>query len=779
MNCKKIAVVLLLMLTTWVVSGTPIAFTVKSGQLLVKKAAQSEWTTIDSSIEIVSSDSVRVDSGGEAECIIFDVIALKCKDSCLFIINADEKKASLTLIRGQIFFNKEMAAGDITFEVKAKGCIFTPVGTAAAVKITPKGDPSIAVLRGNMRLTKPDGGTVDVSAGNYCTFNVSANAFTPVKPLPPKAVEALESWSGVIREETALQAKEEGKTEEAPALQAVAAETPSAPVADPSTEKTTEPPSETPVEKPVSEAPKEEEKEEHVKEQADVAKPASPAGAEKQAEKEAPAEEKPEKGKKEPDKPQWEISAGMVTVDNEQWTRIAFGVDVPIWRFGIFFDLELFLDAQGNFSNKGWDFSSGKEAGYSLLRKIRYIRFNHPGDPVFIKLGGLDNVTFGYGFVVDRFTNMLHYPGEKLFGLQFDLNDLSPVGISLQTLIPDFKDFPNDGGILAARLAFKPFKMTEKPVLGGLSLAATVASDLNQYAPARDWDYSLHGSKWDRDEDNVTDSTYLYNMYKDYPYYDDLVQAHKNLGDYDTKVEHKDEWAKSAENKVVVLGGDLIAPIVNSKLVNLDLYGQAGVMVDDENDDQFYKGWGIGAPGVGLTVGPVWARLEYRRVEDYFEPGYFGTYYLDERIKRTPNVYVKEDSLPPNDLNGVFGLCGVNIKNFVTLSGTYQRLIGGEGEDKVLDQRAEGEANVGSAILERIPKINKVGCFFYQTHIDKKKNRPFFYQSPYTFWGYRLGVEVFQGASVIWETRYGWKWNSDGDELVDDKTVTIQAALTF
>ena len=45
----------------------------------------------------------------------------------------------------------------------------------------------------------------------------------------------------------------------------------------------------------------------------------------------------------------------------------------------------------------------------------------------YIKFGGLDNVTLGYGFVVNDFTNMLHYPDEKLLGLQFYLNDLGPI----------------------------------------------------------------------------------------------------------------------------------------------------------------------------------------------------------------------------------------------------------------------------------------------------------------------------------------------------------------
>ena len=113
-------------------------------------------------------------------------------------------------------------------------------------------------------------------------------------------------------------------------------------------------------------------------------------------------------------------------------------------------------------------------------------------------------------------------------------------------------------------------------------------------------------------------------------------------------------------------------------------------------------------------------------------------------------------------------LAGLNIKNFVIVSGAYQRL---SGEDKTLDQRAEGDISLGDAVLERIPKINKVEVFYYQTDIDKRKDRPFFYQSPTTYWGYRLGCEVIAGAFIVWETRYGWVWEDETKSKLDQKSL--------
>ena len=55
----------------------------------------------------------------------------------------------------------------------------------------------------------------------------------------------------------------------------------------------------------------------------------------------------------------------------------------------------------------------------SILRKIYYVRYGRPNDAVYVKIGALDNVTLGYGLIMDTYRNTLHYPGIKKTGLQF------------------------------------------------------------------------------------------------------------------------------------------------------------------------------------------------------------------------------------------------------------------------------------------------------------------------------------------------------------------------
>jgi len=60
-----------------------------------------------------------------------------------------------------------------------------------------------------------------------------------------------------------------------------------------------------------------------------------------------------------------------------------------------------------------------------IIDKLDYLYFNTMKDPVFLRLGQLSNVTFGSGFIVNHYSNMITYPlKEKKVGL--DLGIKSP-----------------------------------------------------------------------------------------------------------------------------------------------------------------------------------------------------------------------------------------------------------------------------------------------------------------------------------------------------------------
>jgi hypothetical protein len=248
-----------------------------------------------------------------------------------------------------------------------------------------------------------------------------------------------------------------------------------------------------------------------------------------------------------------------------------------------------------------------------------------------------------------------------------------------------------------------------------------------------------------------------------------------------------------------LVGGDVSLPLINGKVVRLDLYGQAASRVDK------VRGWGFGAPGLDLKAGPVWARAEYRHVQGLFQPGFFGTYYLDERLERYPVVHTKLDSLSDLNLNGVFGILGVNIAEVLIVTGTYQYLVGptDKGDtlrDKRTDQRYEATAGIGKKITDHIPKFKKLEGYISKSNVkaEPKYNTDgsirttgtgsdakvvyddFFDKTPYLYWGYRIGFEITKGASLVWDSRHGYRYKSRTDKrLGDNNTMSIQTVITF
>ncbi len=762
-------------LSTSAISNASFVVNVTSGEILIVNKQGSQKKVSPDSAILDSGDSIILASENQASISIEKNSRILCKGPLTAYLTSNNSAFQLALEDGQIFLDRNQPNDLSSVTITSRGYNFTPMGTAAAVRVSKSSQPATAVIKGKMKMQAPTGESIVVDEGNHGSVDQNGN-LTSGK-LPQSAIESLESWAKAGHESIAQKDTETVSTP--PAVSVMAPLTPAAPVSVPDTvssksEKSPEPADSSKVNanQPVNQT-------QPVAQGAAASVQANESGTEN--DKNAENEKKAESGKNADAIPgqagtTWEISAGTATVDNKQWTRVAIGADVPIWKFGVFFDVEMFIDDKGKVSDKGWNF---KDEPYdAITRKIRYIRFGHEQDPLFVKFGGLSNVTLGYGFIVDRFTNMLHYPDQKLLGLQFNLNDISPIGITLQTLIADFKDFNNDGGVVAARLAFAPFKMSEIPIVKGITFGGTYAVDINQYAPARDWDFRLDGAAFDRDKDVVLDGPYIDKIWQDASdtLTDEKRQKLIKNGEYDTLIENKDKWASREDDQFGLIGGDVGIPLIRSSLVNLDLYGQAGIREDLEH------GWGIGAPGLSLKVWKLWAGIEYRHVEGRFAPGYFGTYYLDERLQRDPFVATKEQLLVDDELNGVFGRLGFNVANVLIVDGAYQYMIGSDDSNK--DQRFEITGSIGDLIVKKIPRLTKAEIYYQKTRIGRElvsvnEFDSFFEKTPYMYWGYRIGIGIAQGASLVFDSRYGFKRGGDGYKMLPDNNISIQTAISF
>lgn len=731
----RLKLLLITGLVTTLFFSTAEAFNVVVDTGEVKVSRNGEQSSITDTGSISSGDTVKLDIPCRATVMIENSSRLLLQGPSSVVISGDSSFLKAELLQGQILLDRNEPHTLDSIVIIAKDYVFRPVGTLASVRITQSGNPSVAVVKGSMKMVSPANDELVVEEGKFGGIGSEGKLLSG--DLAPKAMNSLQGWAD--NSSGAPEKSDDQQSENA--AEPVSANAESAAGNETAPEKADTPKS-------------------------GNAAVSSPVSASANLSNESDAEETNEDGEEaenvkkpaEKQSPKWEIGAGVVTVDNEQWTRLAIGVDVPIWKFGVFFDLELFIDNEGKFSNKGWDFKD--EPLEAITRKIRYVRFGQEEDPLFVKVGGLSSVTFGYGFIIDRFTNMLHYPDEKQLGLQFYLNDISPIGISLQTMIADFKDFKDDGGVLGARLAFRPLKMTDIPIVSKISIGGTYAKDLNQYAPARRWKSEL-----------ADDEKILVEL-RDGGFMTDSLKSHLvNKGvDVDEKLGHVDEMnsAKKKEDDFGLIGGDIGIPIISTKFFGVDLYGQAGMRDDGEH------GWGIGAPGIAFKVWKLWGNVEYRKTRGRFTPGYFDSYYLDERLTRTPDVYTKEDLIPEEDLDGVYGKLGFNIANVLIIDGAYQYLL---GDNDTKDQRFEGTASIGELILQKVPKINKAEFYYSKSNIGVY-DEDFFEKSEFQYLGYRVGFEISQGASLIWDSRYGYKRNNEG-KLESDNFISVLTAITF
>ena len=766
-------------LVVCVQSGWPASFRVKAdtGVVLLWQAKTNYWAAIKDSAAVGFSDSLYLDDKYSATLSMGKGCALLIKGESRLCLKGSDTSAGIYFDQGQIFLKREAPNEVTSIKIVTHGCTITPVGTAAAVKLTKAGEPSVAVLKGAVRMESSKGESIVVEPGKFGTYSPESGAFKQGQ-IPPEAIAGLENWSGVSTEVAVAApapAVASPKNDSAKSTNnAVAAQTAAAPVQPAASAPVS---AARPLEKKVSDAPagtpeKSEEKPAVIGEaekKGPAAKPNGPTGI------------------------SWEISASSVTVGGQQWTRLAISPDIPIWKFGVGLDLELFLDEKGNFSRKSWEFDKDNWEE-SVFRKIKYLRFGHENDPLFVKVGGLSDVTLGYGFIVDRFTNLLYYPDKKLLGVQVYLNNISPLGVTLQTMTPDVQEFQNNGGIVAARLAIMPLKISAIPILKNLSVGGTYAIDLNEFAPARDWSFS--GNLNDKNANGKED--YDVSMRQAHNASDtSVVKRASQMGIIDTSTTLYpgiDTTYRDSVRRYALLGVDVGVPIIKTSLLGLEIYGQAGA-VADSNLFGHQTGWGFGAPGARLTVGPLVAQVEYRHIHGKFSPEYFGPYYLDERLHRypqPPGPTTKSDSLGNNSLDGVFGELGFNIINLVMIDGSYQYMA---GTNDALDQRFEAKGALGDAILKRIPKISKAEFYFYKTDINRTivvytgKGKPyllngkkiyddFFEMTPSLYWGYRVGFEITKGASIIWDTRYGYMWN-ESYRLVPNNQMIIQTAVTF
>ncbi|MCH7666847.1 MAG: hypothetical protein IH936_13065, partial [Acidobacteria bacterium] len=493
-------------------------------------------------------------------------------------------------------------------------------------------------------------------------------------------------------------------------------------------------------------------------------------------------------------------SIGSVTVDGEQWYRLSFRPDIPIGNWGFAFDIELFMDARGNFNDRGWEFGNSTQTLDTFLRKLYYVRYGKPKQDTYVRVGALDNVTLGYGLIMDHYTNALEYPGIKKTGLQFQLKNVGGSNVEIEGIVNNFQDFQEDGGVVGLRVSTR--------AAGKLELGVTYVVDINQYGGLLDRDGDGYPDvvdaypndkdlALDNDGDGVADALDgdddndgIYDIDAGSGLPEDtrqaLIDVSENFEGFsvDRTVTRRDPFNKrrADSDRFGILGFDARYPLVDSDQMEVVLYGQFAMLIDDDDElsnfeadaqgvargNRKAEGFGLAAPGVWLGLGPLSGQFEFRHFRKDFDGGYFDNLYELDRVRldEATGRARSKDALLDRDRSqtGIFGRIGTDLGGVLDASADYQYLAGGDDPK----QQVHGSARLAKDLLRNIPRLNRARAYYQKNNIGARLNEDgtdedgFFESTVDTFYGYEIGMEISVGVSVIWDTRYVFSRGADG-----------------
>ena len=512
----------------------------------------------------------------------------------------------------------------------------------------------------------------------------------------------------------------------------------------------------------------------------------------------------------------YSLSMGSVTVDQEQLYRLSLRPDFPMGRLGIGLDLELFVERNGDLGSRGWEAGSSTQTFDSILRKIYYLRYGRPNDAVYVKIGALDNVTLGYGLIMDSYRNTLHYPGIKKTGLQFRIANLVGTNIGLEGAINNLQDFQEGGALIGLR-AFG--------YVANIELGLTLAADLDQYSGLRDSDsdgvpdpidaFPDDGTlaldndadgvpdPLDNDDDNdgIIDADAGSGLSADIAAA--LLGLNANYGSAFPVDQDVDRHKPFNRNRVgrdffSILGVDASYPLIRDLGLELKLYGQFALLLDDDDalsnieaqqqgvypGNRQATGFGIAAPGLWLSLGPLNGQLEFRHFRRDFDSRYFDELYELDRAHldlATGQAQSKDARLGhSSDLSGFFGHLGTELGSYAHVSASYQYLTG-TSDPK---QQLIASASLSRKLLKHFPRLKRAYAYFYKNNIGRGLNENgtgkdgFFEPTEDTFYGFDIGLNMKEGSSVRWDTRFIFGRTADR-RLQRHKIMTLETVFDF
>ena len=735
----------------------PIARVLKSrGEVLLKRQAEADFATaLLPAMNLFNGDAIRAGEDGFTSLIFLDdKTLLKIKANSQFQFVESQNTRTLDLQYGTI--RSTLPQPIKSFRVE------TPV-SVASVKATDfwlihdlaAGVDRAYGMEGVVEILNQISGIAQNLTAGTMIISTAAGVVTPPIPVSPDELPTDPDEVEEPRPEPEPEGPEEGVEEEAPEeIGEAEAVEPAAPLEELFIGE--EPPVEEPEAAPAAEA----------------------------AEEEAAAPKKAGPG--------LGLGLGSVTLDGTVYYQIALRPEFSFGKVGIGLDLVGYMDAQGKFRKDEWDEPS------DYLDKILYLRYGTDEDPFFFKIGAMPQVQYGFGVLMNSYSNMTEFPQVRRVG--FELGGRVSENVSLKGFTADLKEFGDRGGLVGLRGTYRVSKNFP------LTLGVNIVGDLNQYGGLKDkdgdgrpnmvddfpdnelsWlDSDNDGradndpSEYDIDGDGFTDNT---------P--DPINQPNNDLDG----IARKPEPFNLLEESRAILGLslDLSYPILSTKALSLVAYTEGGLMKYRDSlavirGDSLYAndvGFGLVGPGIRAQILKfINVSLEYRRTSPLFQPGFFNTTYDYERARfvsagdDSSYVETKEQATVNNPyrMTGFFGSASANLFNLATFSAGYQQLkpvMPADADTLARDYNSFiAQLNINT---DPIPKFSEAMAYYIRTNDDNPFD--FANPSPNTTWGYRLGYELGPGVSLVYNQQVSYRFVAG--EVEEVRLMIIETAFNF
>ncbi len=143
---------------------------------------------------------------------------------------------------------------------------------------------------------------------------------------------------------------------------------------------------------------------------------------------------------------------GFTWIDGQPYTTLTLAPDISLGKVGVGLYLQLLFDNNNSFKFRKDEYQG--DAG--ILRAIRYIRYGHRYDPIYLRIGSLERSTLGNGFLMWNYNNGSNYDKRKIgFEVSFDFGKAG-----IETVVGSL----TSSSVQGYNVFVRPFRFSSSPI---------------------------------------------------------------------------------------------------------------------------------------------------------------------------------------------------------------------------------------------------------------------------------------------------------------------------